>query len=366
MVLICRGWYSNILTARRECWWNYRFDVVVSRAMTATMSAADVTRMQAIVYTRYGPPDVLELRDVPRPAPKENEVLVRVAASSINAFEWRRFTMPSLLVRMMGGGLREPKDTAIGTDFAGIVEAAGAAVRRFTPGDHVYGLRRGAFAEYVCAAEEKTALKPANLSFEAAAAVPLAALTALQGFRDHGAIAPGQKVLIHGAGGGVGTFAVQIAKSFHTHVTAVCGPGSVDTVRAIGADQVIDYTQDDGLAGGRRYDVILAVNGSRGALEYRRALTASGTCVVIGGSAKQLLHGMFLAPMVLRFGTRKMRAMMTRGSAEDLAFLTRLIEAGKVVPVIDRVYLLRDVAEGMRYLMAGHSRGKVVLRVSPQ
>ncbi|HLQ78061.1 MAG TPA: NAD(P)-dependent alcohol dehydrogenase, partial [Terriglobia bacterium] len=217
--------------------------------------------MKAILYTKYGPPDVLELRDIEKPSPKEHEVLVQIYAASINALEWRRFTLPKIMVRIMGGGIREPKDKSLGADFAGRVEAVGAGVTQYKPGDEVFGIRRGAYAEYVCAPEKFIALKPANIPFEAAAALPVAALTALQALRDPGKIQAGQKVLIHGAGGGVGTFAVQIAKAFGTEVTAVCGPRNLDVVRSAGADHVIDYTKEDFAKNGQQYDLIVAANG---------------------------------------------------------------------------------------------------------
>jgi NADPH:quinone reductase-like Zn-dependent oxidoreductase len=317
--------------------------------------------MKAIRYTKFGPPDVLQLQEVEKPSPKETEVLVRVRASSINAFEWRRFTMPGLLVRIFGRGLRQPKDTSIGVDIAGRVEAVGDKVMQFLPGDEVFGVRRGAFSEYVCAPEHLLALKPHNLSFEQAAAVPLAAWTALQGLRDKGMIQSGQKVLIYGAGGGVGHFAVQIAKSFGAEVTAVCGTRNVDMVRSIGADQVIDYTREDFARNGQRYDLILAANGFRTIFEYRRALKPNGIYVVVGGSAGQLIQGMLIAPILSLFGKKKMLGMMTRPNQEDLIFMKDLIEEGKVVPVIDRCYPLPEVAAAMKYALEGHIRGKVVI-----
>jgi NADPH:quinone reductase-like Zn-dependent oxidoreductase len=319
--------------------------------------------MKAIVYSRYGPPEVLALRDVETPAPKDGEVLVRAHAASVNALDWRPFTLPLVFVRILRGGLREPKDTKVGVDVAGRVQAVGAAVTRFRRGDEVFGTARGAFAEYVCAAEDALVPKPANVSFEAAAAVPVAALTALQGLRDKGRIQPGQEVLVHGAGGGVGTFAVQLAKALGARVTAVCSPRNVDMVRAIGADHVIDYTREDFTRLGRSYDLIAAVNGDRSVLRYRQALKPGGTCVVLGGSMKQILQALVLGPVLSRMGNRKVEALMTRGSREDLSFLKDLLAAGKVVPVIDRRYPLERAAEAIEYLVQGHARGKVVLTV---
>jgi len=264
---------------------------------------------------------------------------------------------------MMRGGLFEPKDTSLGADIAGRVQAVGAAVKQFQLGDEVFGACRGALAEYVCAAEDRLVLKPANLSFEAAAAVPVAALTALQGLRDKGKIQPGQKVLINGAGGGVGTFAVQIAKSFGAEVTAVCSTRNLDVTRSIGADHVIDYTQKDFTKSGERYDLIIAANGYHPILHYRRALKPNGIYVVLGGSMAQIFQVLLLGPLLSRLGNKKMRIMLTHPSQKDLVFLRELLETGKVVPVIDRSYPLGDVAEAIRYLLQGHARGKVVITV---
>ncbi len=319
--------------------------------------------MKAIVYTKYGPPEVLQLKDVEKPSPKDNEVLVKVHAASANALDWRPFTMPLIFVRMIRGGLFEPKNTSLGADIAGRVEAVGATVKQFQPGDAVFGVSKGAFAEYACAAENELALKPANLSFESVAAVPVAAFTALQGLRDKGRIQPGQKVLINGAGGGVGTFAVQIAKSFGAEVTAVCSTRNMDMARSIGADHIIDYTQKDFTKNGQRYDLIIAANGYHPILDYRRALSPNGIYVVLGGSMAQIFQGMLLGPLLSRTGGKKMGSMMTHSNQKDLIFLKELLEAGKVVPVIDRYYPLSEVAEAIRYLVKGHARGKVVITV---
>jgi NADPH:quinone reductase-like Zn-dependent oxidoreductase len=319
--------------------------------------------MKAATYTRYGPPEVLEVQDVPKPSPKDDEVLIRVHAASINAFEWRRFTTAIIVIRVLGGGLRQPKDKVLGVDFAGRVEAIGANTKQFRIGDEVFGLRRGSFAEYLCAPEDRLALKPTNLSFEAAAAVPLAALTALQGIRDQGKIQHGQKVLINGAGGGVGTFAVQIAKSFGTEVTAVCGTRNVDVVRSIGADYVIDYTKEDFTKSAERYDLIIAANGYHSLFDYRRALKPNGRYVVLGGSMGQIFQGMLLAPALSWFGNKKMRGLMTNPNQKDLIFLKELVETRKVVPVIDRSYPLEKIVEAFRYLLEGHPRGKVVITI---
>jgi NADPH:quinone reductase-like Zn-dependent oxidoreductase len=260
----------------------------------------------------------------------------------------------------MGGGIREPKNKSLGADFAGRVEAVGAGVTQYKLGDEFFGIRRGSFAEYVCAPEKMIALKPANISFEAAAAIPLAGLTALQALRDTGKIQAGKKVLIHGAGGGVGTFAVQISKSLGTEVTAVCGPRNLEVVSSAGADHVIDYTREDFTKSGKQYDLIIAANGYHSIFEFRRALKPNGVYVVVGGDLTQMLQALVLGPFLSRSG-RKMTGMMTRPNHDDLVFLKELIEAGKFVPVIDRCYPLAKAAEAHRYVLEGHVRGKVIL-----
>ncbi|MCI0575107.1 MAG: NAD(P)-dependent alcohol dehydrogenase [Chloroflexi bacterium] len=319
--------------------------------------------MKAIVYEKYGPPDVLQLKEVEKPVPKENQVLVKVHAASANALDWRPFTSP-IIVRLVRGGLLKPKDTSLGADIAGTVEAVGSDVTEFQPGDEVFGVCGGSFAEYALARETKLARKPANVSFQAAAAVPVAAFTALQGLRDKGQIQAGQKVLIQGASGGVGTFAVQIAKSFGAEVTAVCSTRNLDMVRSIGADHVIDYTQQDFTRNGQQYDLILAVNGYHPILDYRRALSSRGVYVVAGGSLAQIFEGMLLGPLVSRVGTKKMGSMgIATTPKTDLLVIKELLEAGKLVPVIDKSYPLSEAAEAIRYLIEEHARGKVVITV---
>lgn len=320
--------------------------------------------MKAILYTTYGPPEVLQLQEIEKPRPGAGEVLVQVQASSINAIEWRRFTMPRPMVRIFGGGLLQPKDKTIGGDLAGRVEAVGSDVKRFRPGDEVFGVRRGAFAEYVCATEDKLVHKPANVSFEAAATVPIAGLTALQALRDKGNIQPGQKVLIYGSGGGVGTFAVQIAKSFGTEVTAVCGPRNVEIARCIGADHVIDYSRGNFSDYGQQFDLIVGVNGFHSIFDFKRALYPHGKYVMVGGTVKQLLQAMFVAPFLSKFGSRKMLGMMTRPVLEDLLELKDLLEAGKIVPAIDRCFPLCETVDAIHYVLDGHPRGKVVLNIA--
>ena len=319
--------------------------------------------MKAILQTEYGPPEVLQLKEIDKPTPTEDQVLVKVHAASVNALEWRPFTMSPIFIRLMGG-LRKPKDPKLGTDVAGRVEAVGSNVTEFQPGDEVFGVASGAFAEYVCAGKTKLALKPANISFEAAAAVPVAAFTALQGLRDRGQIQPGQKVLIYGASGGVGTFAVQLAKSLGAEVTAVCSHRNLDMVRSIGADHVIDYTREELTKNGRRYNLILAVNGYHPILDYIRALSPGGICVLLGGSMAQVLQGLLLGPLVSRIGGKKIGFLLANSNQKDLVFMGKLLDAGKVVPVIDRSYPLDEVPKALRYLMDEHARGKVVITVA--
>jgi len=323
--------------------------------------------MKAIVYLKYGSPDVLELKEVEKSIPKDNEVLVKVHAASLNAYDWHLLTADIFLVRLMGGGLLKPKNQILGADLAGQVEAVGRNVKQFQPGDEVFGdlsgCGSGGFAEYVSVPENVLALKPANLTFEETAAVPMAAVTALQGLRDKGQIQPGQKVLIHGASGGVGTFAVQIAKSFGAEVTAVCSTRNVDLARSMGADQVIDYTKEDFTQNEQRYDLILAANGYHSLSDYKRALSPKGIYVMTGGSMAQIFQAMLLGPWISMTGSKKMGALSAEPNQKDLVFMKELLEAGKVVPVIDRRYPLSKVAEALRYLGEGHAQGKVVITV---
>jgi NADPH:quinone reductase-like Zn-dependent oxidoreductase len=325
--------------------------------------------MKAIVYTKYGPPDVLNLEEVREPTPRDDEVLIKVHAASANARDWRLLRADPFLVRLMGGGFLKPKHNTLGSDIAGRVEAVGGNVKQFQLGDEVFGdlsgggFGGGGFAEYVCARENALVSKPADMTFEEAAAVPMAAVTALQGLRDKGRIQPGQKVLINGASGGVGTFAVQIAKSFGAEVTGVCSTRKSDMVRALGADHVIDYTQEDFTRNGQRYDLILAVNGYRPISDYKRALNDKGIYVMVGGSSAQLFQALLLGPFVSMTGSKKMGALSAKPDQEDLVFVKELVEAGKVIPVIDRRYPLSGVAEALRYLEEGHARGKVVITV---
>jgi NADPH:quinone reductase-like Zn-dependent oxidoreductase len=321
------------------------------------------THMKAIVYHEYGSPDVLKLEEVEKPTPKDDEVLVKVHAASINYSDWH-ILRGDLLLRLMGNGLLKPKHKILGDDIAGRVEAVGVNVKQFQPGDEVFGISNfGAFAEYVSVPENVLVLKPASMKFEEAAAVPVAAITALQGLRDKGQVQPGQKVSINGASGGVGTFAVQIAKSFGAEVTGVCSTSKVEMVRSIGADHVVDYTQEDFTQNGQRYDLILAVGGYRSVSDYKRALSPKGIYVCAGGSGAQYFQALLLGPLISMIGSKKLGAMYGNPNQKDYVFLIELFEAGKVVPVIDRRYPLSEVPEALRYYGEGRARGKVVITV---
>jgi NADPH:quinone reductase-like Zn-dependent oxidoreductase len=319
--------------------------------------------MKAIVYTQYGSPDVLHFTEVAKPTPADDEVLIKVRAASVNPLDWRLMRGKPLFVRLMTGGLRKPKITRPGVDLAGQVEAVGRSVTQFKPGDDVFGGCRGAFAEYVCVMEDKLATKPADLSFEDAAAVPVAALSALQALRDQGHIQRGHNVLVDGASGGVGTFAVQIAKSFGAEVTAVCSTTNVDTARSIGADHVIDYTREDFTQSGQLYDLIVAANAYHSIFDYRRALSQNGIYILVGGGWAQILQAMLLGPLLSLIGRKKMHFFVAKINQKDLVLLKDLLETGKIVPVIDRCYPLSDVPQALRYLEKGHARGKVIISV---
>lgn len=320
--------------------------------------------MKAIICEKYGSPDVLEFKEVEKPTPTEDEVLIKIHAASVNAYDWHLLSADIFLVRFMGGGLFKPQNKIPGADIAGRIEAVGRNVKQFQPGDEVFGeISKGGFAEYACARENALALKPAGITFAEAAAVPMAAITALQGLRDEGKIQPGQKVLIQGASGGVGTFAVQIAKTFGTEVTAVCSTGNVEQARSLGADHVIDYTQEDFTRNGQQYDLILAVNGYRPLSDYKRALGPKGIYVMAGGSAAQIFQAMLLGSWMSTAGGKKMGGVSAKVSQKDLVLLKEMIEAGKITPVIDRRYPLSETAEALRYLGKGHAKGKIVITV---
>jgi NADPH:quinone reductase-like Zn-dependent oxidoreductase len=321
--------------------------------------------MKAVVHRRYGSPDVLELVEVDKPQPAEDEVLVRVRAASVNPADW--YMMTGFPAARPQSGWRRPKEPRIGVDFAGVVEAVGTTIRDFVPGQEVYGARTGALAEYVCV-RNAIAPKPARLSFEQAAAIPVAAVTALQGLRDKGKLEPGQRVLINGASGGVGTFAVQIAKALGAaHVTGVCSPANVYNVRALGADDVVDYTREDVTRRGERYDLVLQVAGNRPYGELKRVFEPSSRLVVAGASRKGRLLGPlgYLARIKVASLGRSPKAVffLAKLTREDLHVLNEMIEAGSVTPFVDRTYALDDVADAMRYLGEGHARGKIVVTV---
>jgi NADPH:quinone reductase-like Zn-dependent oxidoreductase len=322
--------------------------------------------MKAIVQHKYGSPDVLELKEIDKPVVEDDDVLVRVQAASANAGDWHLLRGTPFLMRLTAG-LRKPKNNTLGADIAGRVEAVGSNVKQFEPGDEVVGdlsdCGFGGFAEYVCASEDAFVLKPADLTFEEAAAVPSAALAALQGLRDEGQIKAGQKVLINGASGGVGTFAVQIARAFGAEVTGVCSTRNVDMVRSIGADHVIDYKQEDFTQNGQRYDLILDAAAYRSLSDLKRALGPKGIYVLVGGSVGRFFQLMFRGSWLSKKGGQRFGTFVKKPKQKDLEFLKELLEAGKVVPVIDRHYTLSEVPEAIRYLEEGHTQGKTVICV---
>jgi NADPH:quinone reductase-like Zn-dependent oxidoreductase len=327
----------------------------------------ELESMKAIVRDEYGSSDVLELRDIDIPQIADDEVLVRVHAAGVGWDVWHVMAGLPYPIRIAGFGFRAPKNPVIGSDVAGVVEAVGDMVSRFRPGDEVFGIGKGSYAEYVCAREEKLAPKPENLTFEQAAAVPIMGSTALQAVRDQGRVEPGQDVLIIGASGGVGTYAVQIANAFGAHVTGVCSTTKVEMVRSIGADHVIDYTREDFAEGRQRYDVILDIGGNSSLSRLRGALAPRGTLVICGGEGggrwlggtDRQLRALALSPFV----GQKLGTFVNKENHEDMLVLKELIESGKVMPVIDRTYPLAEVPEAIRYLEEGHAKGKVVIIV---
>jgi NADPH:quinone reductase-like Zn-dependent oxidoreductase len=327
--------------------------------------ASGTQRMKAIVYYCYGSPDVLKLADVEMPTPADNEVLVKVHAASVNPLDWH-YMRGSPYIMRMEAGIGAPANPRLGVDYSGTIIAVGKDVTRFQTGDEVFGGRNGAFAEYLTARDDRTIVrKPANVSFEQAAAVPIAALTALQSLRDHGQLKAGQKVLINGASGGVGTFAVQIAKSMGAEVTGVCSTRNVDMVRSLGADHVIDYTQENFTEGAVQYDLILDMVGNHSLRALGDVMKPEGKLVIVGSSSK----GNFLGPMarpinallLSPFVSQSMGMMLAELNPEDLAVMSDLMQSGKVTPVIDRSYSLSEVPEAVRYVEEGHSRGKVII-----
>ena len=329
--------------------------------------------MKAVVYTEFGPPDVLQIKDINKPVPKDNEVLVKVRAASINPYDWHMIRGTPFIMRAMMAGLRKPKDPRVGIDCAGTVEAVGKEVTQFKPGDDVFGGKSGALAEYLCVpADGGVALKPANVTFEQAAGVQVAGCTALQALRDSGKVQPGQKVLINGASGGVGTFAVQIAKSFDAYVTGVCSTRNVELVRSLGADHVVDYTKEDFTKSDERYHVIVDNVGTQPLSGFRDVLKPKGIYIMIGaggpdeggliGPMGRLIQALLMSPFI----SQKMGMMMAKVSQSDLKALADLMQAGKVTTVIDRTYPLSEIREAMRYLETGRARGKVIITIAQE
>src|SRR6266404_5733164 len=343
--------------------------LVAAPALTQTPSPNASPKMKAIVYHEFGSPDVLRLEEVDKPVPNDNQLLIRVRAVSVNPFDWHFMEGTPYLARPLAFGFLKPTVTRLGVDYAGTVEAVGKNVTEFKPGDEVYGNHFGAFAEYVVATDKGLALKPAGLTFEQAASIPVAALTALQALRDNGKLQPGQKALINGASGGVGTFAVQIAKSFGAEVTGVCSGRNVEMVRSLGADYVIDYTKEDFTRRAERYDLIIDNVGSQPLSGFRHVLTPTGKYVVIGGGGVNdnrwigPLIGVLKMLVLKPFVTQETGMMMAQITRKDLTFLADLVQTGKVKPVIDRTYPFNQLPEAMRYLEEGHARGKVVVTV---
>jgi len=324
--------------------------------------------MQAIVYRRYGSPDVLELGEIPKPTPADGQVLIRVHAASVNPYDWHFLRGTPSFIRLFIG-MRRPKSPRLGADVAGVVESVGAKVAPFKPGDAVFGTAKGSFAEYACATASQLAVKPQEISFEQAACLPIAGITALQGVRDKGRVQTGQTVLINGAAGGVGTFAVQIAKSLGTHVTGVCSTRNVELLRSIGADEVIDYTREDFARSTQRYDLLFDLVGNRSLTEYLCAVQPRGTYISCGGggpdrSTVDLLAQLLQNAIRSRFVGQKMPGLLAKINREDLTILADLIRRGTVIPIIDRTYSLRETAEAVRHVECGHVRGKVAIAVT--
>lgn len=320
--------------------------------------------MKAAVYARYGPPDVIQIKEIETPVPADNEVLIKVHAASVNPYDWH-FLRGTPYPLRLAAGLRTPKIPRLGADVAGRVETIGKNVTQFKPGDAVFGMARGAFAEYVCADEAKLCKKPDGVTFEQAACVPIAGYTALQGLRDKGNIQAGQEVMINGASGGVGTFAVQLAKSFGAHVTGVCSTRNLDLIRSIGADHVMDYTVEDFTKGAQRYDLLLDCIGNHSLSACRRVLTSLGTCLIIGGPSSPWMIGfagrLIKALVLSRFVRQNLVFVGAKSSQRDLATMGELMAAGKVTPVIDRRYPLKELPGAIRYSEAGHARGKIII-----
>lgn len=324
--------------------------------------------MQAIVYRRYGSPDVLELQEIPKPTPAEGQVLIRVHAASVNPYDWHFLRGTPSFIRLFIG-LRKPRSPRLGADVAGVVEVVGPNASQFKPGDSVFGTAKGSFAEYACAAASQLAVKPQEISFEQAACLPIAGITALQGIRDKGKVQTGQTILINGAAGGVGTFAVQIAKSLGAHVAGVCSTGNVELLQSIGTDEVIDYTRADFTRSAKHYDLLFDLVGNRSLAECLRAVQPSGTYISCGGggperSSMDLLVRLLHDAVRSRFASQKTPGLLAKVNHDDLAFLAHLVQTGKVTPIVERTYSLRESAEAIRHVESGHTRGKVVITVA--
>jgi len=327
--------------------------------------------MKAIICPRYGSPDVLQLREVENPVPQEDEVLIRIHAASINSRDLRIMRANPFMMRFMPGGFFRPRIKILGADFAGEVVGTGKDISQFQPGDEVFGYmpsatRRGTLAEYVCANKKLVTLKPTMLTFEQAAAVPLAAMVALQALRSKGNLQPGQKVLIYGASGGVGTFAVQIAKALRAEVTAVCSTRNLDLIRSLGAEHVINYKVEDFTHTGRQYDLILAVNGYRSIADYLSVLKPGGSCIVAGGSLRQMIQAGIQGRQAAKSGDKKIHILSLEQNQPDMIFLKELLQTGKVAPVIDVIYPMSRTADAFHYCEKEHPRGKVVITISEQ
>lgn len=320
--------------------------------------------MKGAVYRSYGPPEVIKIEEIEKPIPNDHQVLIKIHAASVNAADYRPRRGSPFILRLLNNGIMSPKEMRLGSDFSGRVEEVGANVRQFRPGDQVFGFTNGAFAEYGCSKESSIVIKPANISFEEAATVPVAAITALQGLRNTGAIQAGQKVVIQGASGGVGIFAIQLAKYFGAEVTAVCSTRNVERVRSLGADYIIDYTKENFTQSENRYDLIFAVNGYHPLQTNKRVLLPQGRYVCAGGTLSQIFEAMLLGPMMSRKNGRKMTSMgIAKIDQDDLIFLAGLLKDGKIVPVIDRCYPLTEIVGAFRYVEDTHPRGKVVINL---
>ena len=344
---------------------NHMINEKISAKKVIMVIIMNSNKMRAAVYTKYGPPDVLELKKVQKPTPKDDEILIKIQAASTNVADWRLMRASPFLVRFMGGGILRPKHEILGTDVSGTVESVGGNVKQFQPGDEVIAnlseSGRGGFAEYTCALEGDVVLKPATITFEEASAVTIAAITALQGLRDYGKIQKGQKVLINGAAGGVGTFAVQIAKSYGAEVTAVCSTQNLEMVRSIGADHVIDYLQEDYTKNGLVYDLIFDAVANHTVSENKRVLNQQGICVVVGFSTIWHMFKVMWASLTSKKAHQKICSMTVALNKEDMVFIKELMEVGKVKTVIDSSFPLTEVPEALRYLEEGHAHGKVVI-----